>query len=113
MPEEEKINSARDGDDPFPSGNAPVLFADGIISHAWGSSVSKFYLYRTDPSFRGTGEVKNSNVAQIVMPNTGLAEMAAFLERRVSAMVKAGIITVADVNTARKAVGLETEFGSE
>jgi hypothetical protein len=107
-----------DGDeDPFPVSDqlgsaiqtvkvvqdCPVLFADGVISQ-WYSpgGVSKFYLARLDPNPQAVGDPKEVPVLQVVMPTDGFVAMVAFLESRIRAMMRAGVVSEEQLAKARE-----------
>src|SRR5262245_31968110 len=77
----------------FPSGQFPVVFADGVLSHASASGQAKFYLFRIDPNMYGRGGAIFNPIAQVVMPTMGFLNTAAFLYKRAQAMVKSGEVT--------------------
>jgi hypothetical protein len=71
----------------------PVIFADGVLSHAFGPDVSKFYFYRTDSAPDGSNSPNvNVPIAQIVMPADGFVRMVLFLQHRIKMMVEAGAL---------------------
>ena len=81
----------------------PVIFADGIASHAWTQNLSKFYLVRfnSDPLAKSLNTTETF-VAQIVMPNDGLVMAFAFLEHRLKVMLDSGSITKESLDKARQ-----------
>jgi hypothetical protein len=102
MPEPEVTKSAKPevtGDtagrpiSEFPSGQFPVVFADGVLSHVSAAGQTKFYLFRIDPNMYGRGGAIFNPIAQVVMPTLGFLSTAAFLYKRALAMVKSGEVT--------------------
>src|SRR5271165_629208 len=73
--------------------DTPVIFADGIVSHAWTPNLSKFYLVRYDSDPLAQSQNTQTFVAQIVMPNDGFVMAFTFLEHRLKAMLAGGSIT--------------------
>jgi hypothetical protein len=71
----------------------PLLFADAVKSHAYGTGISKFYFVRTDADPDATRTPKEVVVAQIVMPTIGFAKMVHFLQHRLDVMLKEGGIS--------------------
>jgi hypothetical protein len=82
----------------------PVIFADGVLSQAFGPNISKFYLSRTDSAPQpGPGaENKIAPLVQIVMPTEGFILMVAFFEMRLKMMVDSNNITQEMIDKARK-----------
>ena len=78
--------------DDFPPSQFPTVFADGVMSIANSASVVKFYLYRFEPSFSGSGQSRNQAFAQVVMPMDGFAAAFALFERAVSQYVAQGLL---------------------
>lgn len=79
--------------DEFPPTQFPVAFADGVSSASHGGGSAKFYLFRMDPSLRGTGEANPAVFMQVVMPSSGFAAMTVFFTRILKQMVKNGEIS--------------------
>ena len=80
----------------------PVIFADGIASHAWTQNLSKFYLVRYDSDPLAQSLNTQTFVAQIVMPNDGFVMAFAFLEHRLKVMLDGGSITKESLDKARQ-----------
>src|ERR1700730_5606874 len=89
----------------------PVLFADGVISQAYGGNVAKFYFGRVDPDPSGSASAPNAApVLQVAMPIDGFVQMVAFLEMRLRVMVKRGVIAQQIIDRYRKeAAAMEPE----
>jgi len=81
--------------------DVPVIYADGIASHANSPKISKFYFFRIDPDPNGASPGKPTFVSQVVMPMDGFLQMWAFIEHRLKLMIKAGAISKADIGAAR------------
>jgi hypothetical protein len=80
----------------------PVVFTDGIASHAWTPNVSKFYFVRFDSDPNAQAEGTQSFVAQIVIPNDRLVSAVSFLEHRLKKMINAGVISQKTIDDAKK-----------
>jgi hypothetical protein len=80
----------------------PVVFTDGIASHAWTPNVSKFYFTRFDSDPNAQAETTQSFVAQVIMPNDRLVMSVAFLEHRLKKMIAAGVISQHSLDDAKK-----------
>jgi hypothetical protein len=81
-----------------PWSTIPIAYADGVMSHAYGAGVSKFYLYRIDSDPNAKGDAAITPVAQIVMPSAGLVRTWAFLGKRIKTMVEDGYLTQEQVD---------------
>jgi hypothetical protein len=81
-------------------GDIPVIFTDGVSSHSHAPGIAKYYLYRVDSDPFAIGNDKNVVVAQVVMQAEGFAKMVAFLNHRLSLMVKDGAVSKAAVDAA-------------
>jgi hypothetical protein len=82
----------------------PLIFADGVLSQAWGANLSKFYLSRIDSDPQpglGPGN-KVVPLVQIVMPIDGFVQMVAFFEMRLRMMVNNKVITQDMIDKARQ-----------
>lgn len=77
----------------FPPPHFPTVFADGVMSIANSPSVVKFYLFRYEPSFSGSGQSHNQSFAQVVMPMDAFASTFALFERAVTQYIEQGLIT--------------------
>jgi hypothetical protein len=64
----------------FPPPNFPTVYADGILNVTFGPEVTRFYLFRQDPSLRGDNTTEAHPFLQVVMPATGFLGAAVFLE---------------------------------
>ena len=82
----------------------PVLFADGVLSHAYGPGVAKFYFYRTDSSPDPLEGTKNVPVLQIVMPAHGFAALVHFFQHRLNLMIQNGAISAEAVNKIKETI---------
>jgi hypothetical protein len=94
----------------FPPATIPTVFADGVVNLAYNPRVTKFYLFRTDPSLKSESDYLNQPFAQIVMPLDAFVQAAAFFNQGVERMVAIGLITKEQVEALRihpvKAAGL-------
>jgi hypothetical protein len=82
----------------------PVVFTDGVATHAHSRMISKLYLYRTDPDPKAEEMPGTAvHVLQLVMSHEALLESVAFLEHRIRVMLKDGTITQEQVDLARAA----------
>lgn len=79
----------------------PVVFADGVLQHVTSPNVSKFYLHRSDVNPKDPNSFSNFPVIQVIMPNTGFADMVAFLEHRLKVMLHRGDISQAVIDERR------------
>jgi hypothetical protein len=84
--------------------DVPVVFTDGVMSHAHGPGIAKFYLYRADPSPDALEPAKNIPIAQLIMTARGFAAMLHFLEHRLKIMIADGAISQAEVDRINQVV---------
>jgi hypothetical protein len=89
-----------------PAWNIPTIFFDSIANMAPVYGTVRFYVYRTDPEMNGKYPYKNQIFAQVIMPNAGFVQAAAFFERALKGFVAQKHITKEMVNAARTAEGL-------
>lgn len=89
--------------DVFPDAAVPTIFADGTLNFQPGSDVVRFYFGRWDPAANGTPNYQTRAVAQIIMPVTGFAQMAAFFEQSTEKLVKDGLLQQDQLDQLRKA----------
>jgi hypothetical protein len=91
----------------WPQPQFPVIFADGVLSTAWGRGVVKFYFYRTDPEFRATPNSggRDTPFAEVVMTVSGFAAMVIHFQRTLETLVQQNEITEVQVNQIRQAYG--------
>jgi len=82
----------------------PVVFTDGVMSHAFIEGVSKFYLYRTDTAPNVVEGTKNVPVVQVIMSAQGFAGMLHFFQHRLKLMIAAGAISQKTVNKINETV---------
>jgi hypothetical protein len=82
----------------------PVVFADGVMSQAYGQGIAKFYLYRTDASPNASELPKNVPFLQVVMPAHGFAVMLHFFEHRLKLMINDQTISQEAVDEIKKTV---------
>ena len=93
----------------FPSPQFPTVFADGVMSIANSPSVVKFYLFRFEPSFSGSGQSETRPFAQVVMPIDGFAATFSFFEAAMQKYMEQGLITQSRLDEIRK-IYAKTEF---
>jgi len=74
----------------YPAPDFPTVFADGVMSTAWGRGLVKMYLYRTDPQFQARPGSRDNPIEQIIMPVFGFAQMCALFGRTLKALVEQG-----------------------
>jgi hypothetical protein len=86
----------------FPAPQFPTVFADGVMSIANSPSVVKFYLFRYDPSFSGSGQSRNQSFAQVIMPMDAFAATFALFERAVTKYIEQDLITKERLDTFRE-----------
>jgi hypothetical protein len=87
--------------DDFPSSQFPTAFADGVMSIANSASVVKFYLFRFEPSFSGSGQSQTQPFAQVVMPIDGFAATFSFFEAAMKKYLQQGLITQSRLDELR------------
>jgi hypothetical protein len=88
----------------FPPPGTAVAFADGVSSMAHGTSVVKFYLFRTDPDVAGSGSSQNNIVGQIVMPVDGFVLSAVFLYKSIELLISKQLISQLRVDEIKSQV---------
>jgi hypothetical protein len=86
----------------FPPSQFPTVFADGVMSIANSSTVVKFFLFRFEPSFSGSGQSQTQPFAQVVMPMDGFAATFSFFEAAVKKYIEQGLITQSRLDEFRK-----------
>jgi hypothetical protein len=79
--------------DDFPSPQFPTVFADGVMSVANSLTIVKFFLYRFEPSFSGSGQSQTQPFAQVVMPMDAFAATFSFFEAAVQKYIEQGLIS--------------------
>jgi len=63
----------------FPGPTTQTLFADGVANFSHSTEFAKFYFFRMDPDFFGSGAVSGQIAAQVILPMTSLFQSVAFL----------------------------------
>src|SRR5690242_7366458 len=86
----------------FPPPQFPTVFADGVMSVANSTSVVKFYLFRFEPSFSGSGQSQTQPFVQVVMPIDGFVATFAFFEAAVTRYKEQGLITQSRIDEIRQ-----------
>jgi hypothetical protein len=82
--------------------DVPVIFVDGVMQQSTGPGTARFFLYRIDADPLDPSKFRNTPVIQIVMPAVGFADMVAFFEHRILAMVKRGDLSEKVIEERRK-----------
>jgi hypothetical protein len=86
----------------YPSPTIPTIYADVVPNLAPGTQTVKFYLARAEPSASGEGPYRNQIVAQVVMPNVGFLNMAAFIQYAIPKFIEGGSISKEAWDAAKK-----------
>lgn len=89
-------------DEAHPPPTIPTIYADFVPNLAPGTQTVKFYLARAEPSTVGTGPYRNQVVAQVIMPNVGFLNMAAFIQYAIPKFIEGGSISKEAWETAKK-----------
>ncbi|MGH7009068.1 MAG: hypothetical protein ACRED7_11740 [Stellaceae bacterium] len=90
----------------FPGSSFPTVFADGILNFAHTAQVTKFYLYRFEPSFDGA-QNRVTPFTQIVMSIDAFVNSYVLMEKGIEKLLKLGIVTQDQLNQRRKEISLD------
>lgn len=75
---------------PYPHPSIPTIFVDGVLNASRSHQVTRFYVYREDPSLNADNTSRPSPTAQIVMPTLSFIQTALFFESVLKQMVRDG-----------------------
>ena len=89
----------------FPSHLFPTMFADGVMSIANSPTTVKFFLFRFDPSFSGSGQSQTQPFAQVVMHIDAFAATYSFFEAAVKKYMEQGLISQSRLDEFRELHG--------
>jgi|RhiMetdeSRZDD1v2_1073273.scaffolds.fasta_scaffold499992_3 hypothetical protein len=89
----------------YPAEDFRTMFADSVLNVARSSSVVKFYLARTEPSFTGDNTYLTQPFAQIVMPIDRFIQAVLFFEQSIDQFVNEGAISQEQLDQIKQSIG--------
>lgn len=87
------------------TGEAPVIFADGVMNVAPSRQTARFYLARSNPPIEDQGAGETVVAAQIVMPMAAFVGTALFFQDCLRDFIAGGLVDQTMVDAIKQEMG--------